>query len=503
MRAIILCTSPGDEPGPLDDRHPTGMLPLVDRPMLQHVIEALVAQDVRELDLVLGDRPELVEGFVDDGSRWGCAVRYHLPRDPSRPARTLRILAGDADEEPVVLARADVLPSVDLAATRPAGDEGGGLFVRTDGEATAWTGWAWIRTSWLGALSDDDDADALEPWLLAREHMSRHKVDALDTRNVHGLRDANRRVIGGTFDGLLTTGREVEPGVWLSRNVMLHPTARVTAPVYLGPNTRIGAGAQLGPHAVIGANTILDRRATVADSLVLPGSYVGEGLDLDGVLVDRNRLVNLEHGASYTVTDGFILGSTETAGLRGWLRRLLGRLVAVALLLLGWPALLLTWLLLLIGRRGPVWHQLDALALPAERDETTWRTTRLRAFVPLTVRDAPPSPRDLLLRVLPLMTCVLTGRLWLVGVPPRSPDEVRELGADWRALLLGAKAGVIWEAHVSRPQDEDAVYAAESYYVAQGSLLHDIRLVLGYARRTLFPPCRRRPERHRPVARRS
>jgi lipopolysaccharide/colanic/teichoic acid biosynthesis glycosyltransferase len=333
--------------------------------------------------------------------------------------------------------------------------------------------------------------------------MSRHKIDALDARDVHGMRDANRRVIGGTFSGLLITGREVEPGVWLSRNVMLHPTARVTAPVYLGPNTRIGAGAQIGPYAVIGANTILDNRAAVADSLVLPGSYVGEGLDLDGVLVDRSRLVNLEHGVSYTVTDGFILGSTETAGLRGWLRRLLGRVVALGLLALGWPILLLTWLILLISRRGPVWQQLDALAVPTDSDEATWRTTRIRAMAPLTVRDAPPSLHDLLLRVLPLMTSVVTGRLWLVGVPPRSPDEIRALGSDWRALLLGAKAGVIWEAHVARPQGEDALYAAESYYVAQGSLLHDARLVLGYLWRALRPIRRPKPPRHQPIARRS
>src|SRR5271157_918369 len=115
MRAVLF--SAGDWPGiaPLNERQPAPLLPLLDRPFLQHVIEHLAGQKITRLDLVLSHLPEKIEHFVGDGKRWGCQVAFHLARDPERPYRQLKTMSlEEAATEPILLGHADQLPVLDL-----------------------------------------------------------------------------------------------------------------------------------------------------------------------------------------------------------------------------------------------------------------------------------------------------------------------------------------------------------------------------------------------------
>src|SRR5262249_8988134 len=153
---------------------------------------------------------------------------------------------------------------------------------------------------------------------------------------------SHQAVLGKEFFGLLLAGREIEPGIWLSRNVVLHPTALIFPPVYVGKNCQIGRGVRLGPYAVIGDDCLLDERSTITHSVVFPGSYVGEGLELADVLVDKNRLVNVRVGGAMTITDHFILGSLSERHLRRGLMRLVSQVLGVLAFILASPLLLLT-----------------------------------------------------------------------------------------------------------------------------------------------------------------
>ena len=79
----------------------------------------------------------------------------------------------------------------------------------------------------------------------------------------------------------------------IGRNVSLHPAVQIEAPVFIGDNCRIGPGTRLGPNAVIGDNCILESRSLVSHSVVLPGSYIGELLELTHAVVDHNRLASV------------------------------------------------------------------------------------------------------------------------------------------------------------------------------------------------------------------
>jgi NDP-sugar pyrophosphorylase family protein len=342
MRAVIIAT--GESPGikPLDDHYPVPLLPLVDRPFLQHVVEFWAAQGVSRFDFVLSRFPEKIEHHLEDGTRWGSKFGFHLVRDPSVPYRILKALDWSGGDGPILFGHADRLPLLTLrevlaSATPPI------LFScrgpDDPGQAPCqWTGWALLHPELLATFPASADAAALYDHLLKAGAARVEVPPPLDVRTFGEFLASHQAVLAKKASGLLLSGREADPGVWLSRNVRLHPSVQFFPPVFVGENCDVGPGVRLGPNAVLGKDCMLDGHCTVTNSIVFSGSYVGEGLELADVIVDRNRLVSVRHGEAVAISDNFLLGSMSERHLSQGFARVLARVLALALLLAAAPS---------------------------------------------------------------------------------------------------------------------------------------------------------------------
>lgn len=494
MRAVIFST--GEWPGiaPLNERTPAPLLPLMDRPFLQHVIELLVSQKVAQFDMVLSHLPEKIEQFLGDGKRWGCKFTYHLARDPARPYRFLRTIQWpDFAGEPILLGHGDRLPSLSLDKV---GTEGGPkppvLFCDGQDGAAAWTGWAILTVDQMSRVPADVDEAGLAAHLCeaAGENGRHHVGRALAGRTFADILASHQAVLKKEFTGLLLTAKDndEEPGIWVSRNVVLHPTAQVLAPAYIGENCEIGPGVKVGPNAVVGHDCVLDTHSVVSQSVIYPGSYVGEALELTDVIVDRNRLINARVGGVVTITDNFILGNLAEKHFSKWFLARVSQVCGLLALLLALPLLLLVALFLKLFRNGPVFYPREAVRLPAGDDEMSWRKYTLWSFCFHPGGEGntgePPlaSFRGFFLRILPALVNIAKGELSFVGVPPRSREEIKRLPRDWQSLYLAGKGGIVTEASVRSGEwpTEDDLYAAEAVYVAEAGGRHDWHLLLGY-----------------------
>jgi lipopolysaccharide/colanic/teichoic acid biosynthesis glycosyltransferase len=487
MRAVIIATDHQFESAAFNYRLPSVMLPLVDRPFIQHVIEYLIDRKITDFDLILSHLPEKIEGFLGDGARWGSTFRYHLVRDPRRPYTVLRSIHLE-DDEYILLVHADRLAQISAEHLELAAGRGKSFpFCYRNAADSAndltWTGWACMPTGSLKEMSGDADEKEAATRLIeaARSEDSIIEIDPpLSVVSYAELLDSQLKVLTGQFSGLAVSGKEAEEGIWVSRNVSLDPTARLVAPVFIGENCRIARGIHLGPNAVIGGDCVLDSRCIVSNSLIMSGSYVGEALELSDVIVDKNRLVNVRVGAAVSISDAFILGSIQDTHFKRYFSGVFSRLTAALLLLVFWPALLLTALCLKLFRRGPVVHRTEALRLPTTTEKSEWRTFDLCSFVPGGSDAA--GLRRLLLAFLPALINVAKGELRFVGVAPRTPAEIDGLPDDWKALYLRSKPGIVTEAFVNYgvTPTEDDLYTAEAFYAAAAGLKHDLKLLRRY-----------------------
>lgn len=505
MRAIIIATGLNTDLLGLNERYPTPMLPLVNKPFIQHIVETLVDRGVTEFDFALNHLPEKIEHFLGTGARWGSRFRFHLARDASRPYGVLKAVAAADPLKPILLVHADRLPQLpeSFASQIERTDEQSPLMYclhkmadsMAEQEQAAgyeWTGWAWLPAEFianlpgdlLGNLPGHLNESGLESHLMTAALKQKSVIEVphmLGIRSYEELLAAQAAVLNKKFNGLMLAGHEADPGIWLARNVSLHPTAELIAPVYIGENCRIGMGTQLGPDTVVGNNCVLDARCTATNSVIFSGSYVGEALELEDVIVDKNLLVNARLGAAVSVADDFILGSLADNQIRQGVSRWVSQLCAWGLLALTWPLLLATALYLKLTRQGPVLVKRECVRLPAQNNEDLWRTFQLWSFQTAPVRES-SRLKSFFLRFLPALINVAKGELRFVGVAPRDKTEVKQLSHDWQTLYLHSKAGIVTEAEVvyGAHPDEDELYSAEVFYSAAAGIRHDARLLLTY-----------------------
>jgi NDP-sugar pyrophosphorylase family protein len=80
--AIILAGGKGERLRPLTADRPKVMVSLLDKPILEHQIEWLLANGVSDFVLACGHLHHVVEEYFQDGSRWGARIRYSIEAEP-------------------------------------------------------------------------------------------------------------------------------------------------------------------------------------------------------------------------------------------------------------------------------------------------------------------------------------------------------------------------------------------------------------------------------------
>jgi lipopolysaccharide/colanic/teichoic acid biosynthesis glycosyltransferase len=238
---------------------------------------------------------------------------------------------------------------------------------------------------------------------------------------------------------------------------------------------------------VVSPNCLVDESSLLCESVVFPGSYVGQGLELNDAIVNRNRLVNVAVGAAITVTDNFILGNFVENKLGQLARAAVSRGIAIILLSILWPVLLVVWLWRAVAGPGPAVTRKSVVRMPAA-DASDYSTYNLLSFCPSCARHSRGGgAHELLLHFLPGLICAARGDLSFVGVAPRTAEEIEKLPGDWQRLYLGSVAGLITESYVVHgpSPSEDALYSAEVFYTAMASPKHDLALIAGYFARVV------------------
>src|SRR5258707_4109750 len=76
MKAVILAAGKGTRMRELTDELPKPMLKVQGKPIVEHILDGLVAAGIREIFVVTGFRAEVIEGYFGNGKPWGTQVSY-------------------------------------------------------------------------------------------------------------------------------------------------------------------------------------------------------------------------------------------------------------------------------------------------------------------------------------------------------------------------------------------------------------------------------------------
>ncbi|MCL6515563.1 nucleotidyltransferase family protein [Alicyclobacillus sp.] len=113
MRAVIMAGGRGSRLMPLTRTVPKPMVPLLDRPVMEYIVELLARHGFHEIDVTLGYLPDAIRRHFGDGRQFGVRMTYHVESIPLGTAGGVkRAASGFADA--FLVMSADALTDMDL-----------------------------------------------------------------------------------------------------------------------------------------------------------------------------------------------------------------------------------------------------------------------------------------------------------------------------------------------------------------------------------------------------
>ncbi|MDP9387503.1 MAG: sugar phosphate nucleotidyltransferase [Actinomycetota bacterium] len=330
---------------PLTSNQPKPMLPLVNRPMMEHVIRLLKSHGLDDIVVTVAFMPHAIRTYFGDGSEFGVRLSYATEETPLGTAGSVRN-ARDELDEPFVVISGDVLTDVDLSAIIAFHQERGALatiglkamenpldfgivITREDGSIERFL----EKPTWGQVFSDTVNTGiyVLEPQIF--DYVREGKVDfseevfpALlaageplygfvadgyweDVGTLEAYAAAHQDVLDGKVE-IDVPGFRLDKGVWLGEGAEVDPGARLDGPVVVGQYCRVEEGAHLAQYTVLGDNVRVGTSAYVERSVVHDNCYLGTSARVRGAVVGRSS--DLRTGAR--LEEGVVLGDECLVG---------------------------------------------------------------------------------------------------------------------------------------------------------------------------------------------
>ena len=116
MKAVILVGGFGTRLRPLTLTTPKPLLPLVNVPLLEVVIDHLKRHGVEEIILSTSYMPEVFQSHFGQGERLGVSMTYVAEEEPLDTCGAVKNVEEYLDDEPFYVLNGDILTDLDLGA---------------------------------------------------------------------------------------------------------------------------------------------------------------------------------------------------------------------------------------------------------------------------------------------------------------------------------------------------------------------------------------------------
>jgi mannose-1-phosphate guanylyltransferase/phosphomannomutase len=340
VKAVVMAGGEGTRLRPLTSNQPKPMMPMANRPLMEHVVRRLALHGIDDIVVTVAFLASQIRNYFGDGSELGVSMRYATEETPLGTAGSVRNAAAELDDTFMVIS-GDVLSDVDLDAVVKAHRSSGALatialrrvenpvdFGIVITNAEGWVERFLEKPTWGQVFSDTINTGiyVLEPQLLdlIPEHESVDFSEVVfpaalkrglaiqglvvdgyweDVGTIEAYHRAHRDVLDQRVD-IDIPGFRLGDGIWLGEGADVDPAAEITGPVIIGDNCRIEAGARIGEYTVLGSNVVVKHDASLARTIVHDHVYIGPGAALSGCIVGRSA--DLRRGAR--AEEGVVLG---------------------------------------------------------------------------------------------------------------------------------------------------------------------------------------------------
>ncbi|MBN1219071.1 MAG: NTP transferase domain-containing protein [Anaerolineae bacterium] len=346
MKAVILAGGEGSRLRPLTIERPKPMIPIVNKPVLKHILDLLQRHNITEAVITAQYLAEFIQDYFGDGSNFGMNIRYCIEESPLGTAGSVKNTQAYLDDTFLVISgdsvtnlnltelieyhkKSNTLATLALYRLADPMDYGvininhkGQItnFQEKPGRGTVMsdyvnTGIYVLEPKILDFFEPNisfDFANDLFPLVHEQGHPLYGYVAGgywCDVGNIAEYMRATANALHGEVDGL-DLGHYLGDGIWSGGDTDIAPDVRLEGPIYLGNSVQIKSGAVIRGPTVIRDYTVIDNEAIIDRSILWRNCYIGERVQLSGAIVLRQCSLK----ANATVFEGVVIGDGTIVG---------------------------------------------------------------------------------------------------------------------------------------------------------------------------------------------
>ena len=332
MKAVIMAGGEGTRLRPLTCNRPKPMVPVGNKPVMEHIVELLKKHNLNDVAVTLQYMPDLIREYFGDGSEYGMKIRYYVEQTPLGTAGSVKnaeeflndtfiVISGDALTDIDLTEAIEfhyrknsiatiVLKKVDIPL------EYGVVVTDKEGRITRFL----EKPSWGEVFSDTVNTGIyiLNPEVLKyfnKNEMFDFSKDLFpilmkEKRPMFGFVTEDywcdigdlKAYIQAHFDimnrevKLKIPGNLLKEGVWVDEGAEVDEGATINPPCIIGKNSRIKKGSTIHSYTVIGENNIIDEWSCIKRSIIWKNCIIGRNVQLRGSVICNK--VHLRDGVS-------------------------------------------------------------------------------------------------------------------------------------------------------------------------------------------------------------
>ena len=339
MKAMILAAGVGSRLDPLTRNLPKPLVPIVNKPVMEHIVELLARNGINEIMVNLHYHGDQIKKYFGDGKKWGVQISYSPEEELWGDAGSVKRCESFFDETFIVIGGDDLadmdlkrllkqhkekkaLCTIALSLVSDPGEYGivlinergkiSRFLEKPKGEVIfsnmANTGVYVFEPEIFEFIPKGEVygfGNNVFPFLLEQKKRFYGYLTSSYWRDVGNLKqyqETHRDALGGKV-GIKFPLPEVKKYVWIGKNTEIHPSAEIGYPVVIGNNCRIDANAKVLENSVLGDNCVVEKDAVVRNSIMWEGARVMEQTMLERCVVGKGCAVK----SNAAVFDGVIV----------------------------------------------------------------------------------------------------------------------------------------------------------------------------------------------------
>lgn len=341
MKAVIMAGGKGTRLCPLTCQIPKPLVPLLDRPCMEYMIDLLKTHGITEIAVTLQYLPKLIKNHFGDGSEFGVKLRYFEETTPLGTAGSVKNAEGFLDETFLVIS-GDGLTDFDLSKAIAFHNEKkalativlthvdvpldyGVVMTEEDGRVIRFL----EKPSWSEVFSDTVNTGiyVLEPEVLslfAKDSNFDFSKDLFplllknslplygfvsegywsDIGNLAQYRQTQFDILNGKIN-VPIKGVEALPGVWLGNDLTIHRGVQISGPAFIGDGTVLESGASVGPYAILGQYNHVEPSVLLERTVAWNRNFIGKSTSLTGVTLCNG----IQIGAGVILSEQVVVGN--------------------------------------------------------------------------------------------------------------------------------------------------------------------------------------------------